>query len=182
MYTQYQFEQTFQRYCPRTQTRRRSKRCLPQAPNCSRQRAKNFLFERVPALQLLCTYEWKKWLLWDIIAGISVGVIHIPQGMGFALVTAVPPALGLYSSLFPPLLYFLFGTSRHISVGTMAVISIMIGSVVNREVGNMNWRNGTLGSRNGTEETMPTHLDLESFKIDIATSVTLLMGAFQVSG
>ena len=190
MYTQYQFDETFQRI-PKKDSTTHQNWCTKR-PQCSKSRAKNFLFERLPALHLLCTYQWKKWLLWDMIAGLSVGVIHIPQGMGFALVTAVPPALGLYSSLFPPLFYFLFGTSRHISIGTMAVISILIGNVVNREVGVMSqtmWSNettGTNGETMGSNDTQssltntPSPVDLEAFKVDIATSVTLLMGAFQV--
>ena len=180
MYTQYQFDKTFER-CPEE----KSSLCKTPSCTCSRASAKRFLFAHLPALQLLCTYEWRKWLLWDVIAGLSVGVIHIPQGMGFALVTSVPPALGLYSSLFPVLIYFLFGTSRHISIGTMAVTSIMIGGVVNREAAKyqdvMGWNHTGNTSLSGGVESVDMSMDIEDFKVDIATSVTLLMGLFQVS-
>ena len=68
-----------------------------------------------------------------LIAGFVVAVVHIPQSMGFALLTSVRPVYGLYSSFWHVLIYFLFGASPHVSVGTMALISLMIGDVVNSE-------------------------------------------------
>jgi len=50
--------------------------------------------------------------------------------MGYALLADVPGYYGLYTSLFPVLVYFLFGTSRHVSIGTMALSSLVIRSAV----------------------------------------------------
>ena len=47
--------------------------------------------------------------------------------MAFSLLAGLPAVYGLYSSLFPVVGYFVFGTSRHISFGTMAVISLFLG-------------------------------------------------------
>jgi len=55
------------------------------------------------------------------------------QAMGYALLAGLPPVYGLYSSIFPGWLYYIFGTSRHLSVGTMALTSLMVGGVVNRQ-------------------------------------------------
>jgi len=54
--------------------------------------------------------------------------------MGFALLAGVPPVYGLYSSILPGWVYYVFGTSRHLSVGTMALTALMVGAVVARTV------------------------------------------------
>uniref|UniRef100_A0A1I8FEP3 Sulfate_transp domain-containing protein n=1 Tax=Macrostomum lignano TaxID=282301 RepID=A0A1I8FEP3_9PLAT len=60
---------------------------------------------------------------------LTVGIMHIPQGMAYAFLAELPPYLGLYTSFFPPLIYFFFGTSRQISMGTLAIVSLLIGSL-----------------------------------------------------
>ena len=64
----------------------------------------------------------------DISAGIVVAMMMIPQGMAYALVAGLPPVVGIYASIFPPLLYALFGTSTTQSVGPMAIVSLMTAS------------------------------------------------------
>ena len=64
----------------------------------------------------------------DISAGLVVAMMMIPQGMAYALVAGLPPVVGLYASIVPPVLYALFGTSSTQSVGPMAIISLMTAS------------------------------------------------------
>ncbi|MFK3740628.1 SulP family inorganic anion transporter [Massilia sp. TN1-12] len=66
----------------------------------------------------------------DVGAGIVVAMMMIPQGMAYALVAGLPPVVGLYASIVPPLLYALFGTSSTQSVGPMAIISLMTASAL----------------------------------------------------
>ncbi|XP_020634026.3 solute carrier family 26 member 10 [Pogona vitticeps] len=103
---------------------------LSRSCQCSRAAALHLLRRRFPIASWLPRYQTKKWLLGDIVSGLTVGIVHIPQGMAFALLTSVAPIYGLYTSFFPALLYMLFGTGRHVSTGTFAVVSLMTGSVV----------------------------------------------------
>jgi SulP family sulfate permease len=64
----------------------------------------------------------------DISAGAVVAMMMIPQGMAYALVAGLPPVVGIYASIVPPVLYALFGTSNTQSVGPMAIISLMTAS------------------------------------------------------
>lgn len=66
----------------------------------------------------------------DISAGVVVAMMMIPQGMAYALVAGLPPVVGIYASILPPVLYALFGTSSTQSVGPMAIISLMTASTL----------------------------------------------------
>ncbi|XP_047642999.1 solute carrier family 26 member 10-like [Phacochoerus africanus] len=104
------------------------------ASACSGPGAWRLLLARLPPLRWLPHYRWRAWLLGDAVAGVTVGIVHVPQGMAFALLTSVPPVFGLYTSFFPVLIYTLLGTGRHLSTGTFAVLSLMTGSAVERLV------------------------------------------------
>ncbi len=62
----------------------------------------------------------------DFLAGLTVGVILIPQAIAYAFLAGVPPIYGLYSSLIPLIIYAFLGTSQHLSIGPVAVTSILI--------------------------------------------------------
>uniref|UniRef100_A0A914YD93 SLC26A/SulP transporter domain-containing protein n=1 Tax=Panagrolaimus superbus TaxID=310955 RepID=A0A914YD93_9BILA len=90
---------------------------------------KNKIYGTIPILEWLPKYDFKKCFFRDLIGGLTVGIMHVPQGMAYATLAGVEPIYGLYSSFFASLIYMFFGTSRHISIGTFAVASMMVGSV-----------------------------------------------------
>lgn len=74
-----------------------------------------------PWTDWLLHYNVKENLLADLIVGITVAVFQVPQSMGYCLIAHVPPVHGLYTAFFPPLVYAIFGTSRHSAVGEFMI-------------------------------------------------------------
>ncbi|CAL4171388.1 unnamed protein product [Meganyctiphanes norvegica] len=85
---------------------------------------------RIPILDWLPKYSPRSSLMGDIISGCTVAIMHIPQGMGYALLAGLPAVCGLYMAFFPVLMYAILGTSRHNSMGSMSIVCMMAGKVV----------------------------------------------------
>ncbi|XP_047245584.1 prestin isoform X1 [Girardinichthys multiradiatus] len=143
---------------------------------CSSMRVKAAALSFLPILTWLPSYPVKQYLFSDVISGLSTGVVQLPQGLAYALLAAVPPVYGLYSSFYPVLLYTLFGTSRHVSIGTFAVISLMIGGVAVREAPEMLFVlpiNGSNSSLVLNEEA------LNARRVQVAVVLTTMVGIIQ---
>ncbi|NXJ66183.1 S26A6 protein, partial [Rostratula benghalensis] len=160
---------------------------------CSASTAKSLLFRFLPFLSWLPRYPIKDWLPGDITSGFSVGIMHLPQGLAYALLAGLPPVTGLYSSFYPVFLYFFFGTSRHNSVeilvltlgslltpplspGPFAVISVMIGSLTESLMPSENF----LESVNGTNMTVNEE-KRDAARVELVATITVLTGIFQVA-
>lgn len=80
--------------------------------------------ERIPALSWLKTYSSTDFRA-DLAAGLTVGVMLIPQGMAYAMIAGLPPIFGLYASTLPLIIYAIMGTSRQLAVGPVAMVSLL---------------------------------------------------------
>ncbi|XP_077848856.1 solute carrier family 26 member 6 isoform X23 [Macaca mulatta] len=137
---------------------------------CSHARARALLLQHLPVLVWLPRYPVRDWLLGDLLSGMSVAIMQLPQGLAYALLAGLPPVFGLYSSFYPVFIYFLFGTSRHISVGTFAVMSVMVGSVTE-----------SLAPQTLNDSTInETTRDAE--RVRVASTLSVLVGLFQLIG
>ena len=85
----------------------------------------------IPSLNWLKNYN-KNWLNGDISAGLTVGVMLIPQGMAYSMLAGLPPIYGLYAVTIPLIVYALLGTSRQLAVGPVAMVSLLIASGVGK--------------------------------------------------
>ena len=88
-----------------------------------------FLKQIFPPLTWLPDYT-RDTLRADLVAGLTVGVMLIPQGMAYALIAGLPPIYGLYAALVPLVVYAVFGTSRHLAVGPVAMVSLLVAAGV----------------------------------------------------
>ena len=70
----------------------------------------------------------KKAIKNDFIAGITVGIMLVPQGMAYAMLAGLPPVFGLYTALVPQVIYAFMGTSRQLAVGPVAMDSLLVAS------------------------------------------------------
>ena len=79
----------------------------------------------MPFLDWVSTYK-KAYFIKDLLAGLTVGIVLVPQGMAYAMIAGLPPVHGLYAALFPVLTYAFLGTSRKIAVGPVAMDSLLV--------------------------------------------------------
>ncbi|GAV08959.1 hypothetical protein RvY_18575 [Ramazzottius varieornatus] len=141
-----------------------------------------------PALDWIPKYDFRRLIAADVIAGITVGVMNVPQGMAYSILAGLPPVCGLYTSFIPTLFYFLMGTSRQCSLGTFAVISMMTSKIIGTYAGHSEANphitdfmgNGTF---NGTMEVpkLPggfTPLEMKQMQVGMAAA--FLTGLWQL--
>ncbi len=110
----------------------------------------------LPIAEWLPAYK-KEYINGDLFAGLTVGVMLIPQGMAYAMIAGLPPVYGLYASIVPQIIYAMFGTSRQLSVAPVAMDSLLVAAGV------------SVMATEGTEAY-----------ITLAILVAFFMGAFQL--
>ncbi|KAI8393834.1 sulfate transporter family-domain-containing protein [Radiomyces spectabilis] len=93
--------------------------------------SRNYAVSLFPIATWIHRYNLQ-WLVRDLIAGLTVGVVVVPQSMGYAKIAELPPQYGLYTAFVGLCVYCLFATSKDISIGPTAVMSLLIGQTVTR--------------------------------------------------
>ncbi|EDV24935.1 uncharacterized protein TRIADDRAFT_24909 [Trichoplax adhaerens] len=164
VYTESQFDEGFEPRPPR------AKSSLDRLGlrNCFKCSCMEFLVSFIPILSWLPKYDRRQNLGGDIAAGLTVGIMQIPQGLAYAMLTTLQPITGLYTSFFPVIIYTLFGTSRHISIGKIVVL-IYIPTGVD---------NVTIATSSNTFVTTTNPQDLQ--KLGAAVALTFLVGVIML--
>ncbi|MCO8101846.1 sulfate permease [Acinetobacter indicus] len=91
---------------------------------------KSRLLNRLPAWQWLKHYNTVT-LKSDLLASLIVIAMLVPQGMAYAMLAGLPPVMGLYASVLPMIIYAFFGSSPTLSIGPVAIISMMTFATLN---------------------------------------------------
>ncbi|KAL3032582.1 hypothetical protein AAZX31_02G090300 [Glycine max] len=84
----------------------------------------------LPCLRWIRIYKWREYFQVDLMAGITVGVMLVPQSMSYAKLAGLQPIYGLYSGFVPLFVYAIFGSSRQLAVGPVALVSLLVSNVL----------------------------------------------------
>ncbi|XP_012790163.2 sulfate anion transporter 1 [Sorex araneus] len=156
---------------------------------CSLQRARALLQTLVPATRWLPRYRLREDLAGDVLSGLVIGIILVPQAIAYSLLAGLQPIYSLYTSFFANLIYFLLGTSRHVSVGIFSLLCLMVGQVVDRELllagfdpaATAEGPGWNLSAHNtSTEALEPQLCSRDCYAIRVACALTLVTGIYQV--
>ncbi|XP_037121871.1 sulfate anion transporter 1 [Syngnathus acus] len=165
---------------------------LQRSLSCSATRVRSTLSGFFPVVRWLPKYKLREYVWGDAMSGLIVGIILVPQAIAYCLLAGVEPIYGLYTSFYANIIYFLMGTSRHVSVGIFSLMSLMVGQVVYREVflagfdlnedspGVPEFNGSFINLTTHTVEIMGVQCGKECYAISVAAALTLLAGIYQV--
>ena len=130
---------------------------------------RHFNSKKMNLKQFIPAFDWmpkysNDHLKGDLSAGLTVGVMLIPQGMAYAMIAGLPPIYGLYASTIPLIIYALLGTSRQLAVGPVAMVSLLTAAGI-----------GTL-AEGGTETYIMLAITLAFF----VGMIQFLLGVFRL--
>ncbi|XP_036597592.1 anion exchange transporter isoform X3 [Trichosurus vulpecula] len=137
---------------------------------------KQWCLRRLPILEWAPCYNLKENLIPDTVSGIMLAVQQVTQGLAFAILSSVHPVFGLYGSLFPAIIYAIFGMGRHVATGTFALTSLISANAVERLVPQAS-QNFTTYSNSGVLGLS----DFEMQRIGVAAAVSFLGGIIQIA-
>ncbi|KAH6806319.1 sulfate transporter 4 [Perilla frutescens var. hirtella] len=84
----------------------------------------------LPCYRWISRYKWREYLQPDLMAGVTVGVMLVPQSMSYAKLAGLHPIYGLYSGFVPIFVYAIFGSSRQLAIGPVALTSLLVSNVL----------------------------------------------------
>ncbi|XP_012371837.1 sulfate anion transporter 1 [Octodon degus] len=164
---------------------------LQQSCRCSVPRAWALVQDLIPVTCWLRQYHPREDLAGDIMSGLVIGIILVPQAIAYSLLAGLQPIYSLYTSFFANIIYFLLGTSHHVSVGIFSLLCLVVGQVVDRELqlAGFDPSQDGLGPRangsalNSSAATLKPGLQdcgRDCYAIRVATALTLMTGIYQV--
>lgn len=164
---------------------------LQQSCTCSLPCVQALVQGLFPVIHWLRQYRPKEYLAGDVMSGLVIGIILVPQAIAYSLLAGLQPIYSLYTSFFANIIYFLMGTSRHVNVGIFSLLCLMVGQVVDRELqlAGFDSSQDSQGSRDNDStlniSTTTPMLGLQDcgrdcHAIRIATALTLMAGLYQV--
>ncbi|KAL4223154.1 Cadherin EGF LAG seven-pass G-type receptor 3 [Mactra antiquata] len=137
---------------------------------CTGPKVGKVVLSYLPVVKAIRKYKLKEYIVGDILSGLTVSFLHLPQSMALGILAGLQPIHGLYTTFFPVLVYMIFGTSPYIAIGTNAVMALLTQAVVVREA------DAFIASFSGSNATMPTEEEILGVKIGAAMGCCFLVG------
>lgn len=155
---------------------------------CTPKKVKSKILGFIPILKWLPRYRLREWILGDIMSGLIVGILLVPQSIAYSLLASQDPIYGIYTSFFSSIIYAILGTSRHISVGIFGVLCLLVGQVVDRELTQAGYLTENSISSNDSaillagqgNDTIGVDCDRSCYAITVGATVTFTAGVYQV--
>ncbi|XP_028632884.1 testis anion transporter 1 [Grammomys surdaster] len=134
-----------------------------------------------PFLEWICLYRFKDWLLGDLLAGLSVGLVQVPQGLTLSLLTRqlIPPLNVTYAAFCSSVIYVIFGSCHQMSIGPFFLVSALMINVLKERP----FSNGhlILGTFVKDDFSLPTFYVNYNRSLSVVASTTFLTGIIQLS-
>jgi len=124
--------------------------------SASSQDGKGVMSRLLPILRWLPCYQ-RAWLLPDVLAGLAVWAVMVPEGMAYAGIVGVPAIMGLYTIVPPLIVYALLGTSRLLVVGPDTATGLISALTVGAIAAQGTALNGVLAHTAGDHRDLPPH-------------------------
>ncbi|XP_036016412.1 testis anion transporter 1 isoform X3 [Mus musculus] len=164
------------RVCPQ-----RLRSCGPPETSCSWHKFLRCMLTVFPFLEWICLYRFKDWLLGDLLAGLSVGLVQVPQGLILSLLTRqlIPPLNVTYAAFCSSVIYVIFGSCHQMSIGPFFLVSaLMINVLKDRPFNNGHLILGTFVK---DDFSVPTFYLSYNRSLSMVASTTFLTGIIQLS-
>ncbi|XP_077876246.1 testis anion transporter 1 isoform X3 [Ictidomys tridecemlineatus] len=159
--------------------------------SCSWHRFLRCMYMIFPFLQWTCLYRFKEWLLGDLLAGLSVGIVQIPEGLTLSLMTRqlIPPLNVAYTAFCSSVIYVIFGSCHQMSIGEFntgtkggpffLVSALMINVLKERP---FNYGHLVMGTFIKDDFSSPTYFLNYNRSLNVVQTTTFLTGIFQILG
>uniref|UniRef100_A0A2K5QIK5 Solute carrier family 26 member 8 n=1 Tax=Cebus imitator TaxID=2715852 RepID=A0A2K5QIK5_CEBIM len=149
---------------------------------CSWHRFLRCMLTIFPFLEWMCMYRFKDWLLGDLLAGISVGLVQVPQGLTLSLLARqlIPPLNIAYAAFCSSVIYVILGSCHQMSIGSFFLVSALLINVL--KVSPFNSGHLVMGSF--IKDDVSTHSYLVGYNksLSVVATTTFLTGIIQIIG
>ncbi|XP_023576200.1 testis anion transporter 1 isoform X2 [Octodon degus] len=134
-----------------------------------------------PFLEWMCLYRFKDWLFGDLLAGISVGIVQVPQGLILSLLTRqlIPPLNVAYSAFCSSVVYVIFGSCHQMSIGPFFLVSALLINVLKEKP--FNDGHLILGTFIKSDFNAPYYMENYNKSLSVVAATTFLTGMIQLS-